>query len=420
VARPQGSAYDIGGYEFVSAPAAFYFSLTNGGNQSVTPGAAAISTLTATLVSGTAQSLSFSTAGLPTGATAVFAPTTCSPTCVTTLTVSTAASTPTGTYTISVTGTAGGVTHTTSFSLTVNPASTSFNFSLTNGGSRSVTQGASVSNSIGATLVSGTAQAVSFSASGVPTGATAVFTPITCTPTCAPTLTLTTAASTPTGSYTITVTSTGGGVTKTTSFSLTVTAPSSTTTTISFQDGVWPTSSYSGTRDTYLDRNAPSTNYGSSATLWVEGDTGRPALLRWKNFTVPAGSTVKSATITLNVTDPTSGTYNLYALKRDWWEGYATWNSYGPGYSWEVPGATGTSDRGTTVVGTVTAPATGQVTITLNAAGIALVQAWVNSPSTNNGIIIDNPTVTDGLAFASREAATASNRPKLTVTYGAP
>jgi len=60
------------------------------------------------------------------------------------------------------------------------------------------------------------------------------------------------------------------------------------------------------------------------------------------------------------------------------------------------------------------------VTITLNAAGIALVQSWVDSPSTNNGIIIDNPTVTDGLAFASREASTASNRPKLTVTYGAP
>ena len=161
-------------------------------------------------------------------------------------------------------------------------------------------------------------------------------------------------------------------------------------------------------------------NYGSSTTVWVDGDDGKSALLRWKSFTLPAGSTVTSATITLTVTDSTSGTYNLYALKRDWWQDYASWTSYGPGYSWEVPDAQGTSDREATVVGTVTAPATGPVTITLNAAGIALVQSWVDSPSTNNDIIIDNPTITDGLAFASREASTASNRPKLTVTYGAP
>src|SRR5205085_12567106 len=127
-----------------------------------------------------------------------------------------------------------------------------------------------------------------------------------------------------------------------------------------------------------------------------------------------------------NVTAPTSGTYNLYALKRDWWEDQSTWNSYGPGVNWEIPGgpglnweipgAKGTLDRGTTVVGTVTAPATGQRTITLNAAGIALVQSWVDSPSTNNGLIIDNSTtVADTMAFDSRDTLTASNRPKLTV-----
>src|SRR5205823_2029030 len=86
----------------------------------------------------------------------------------------------------------------------------------------------------------------------------------------------------------------------------------------------------------------------------------------------------------------------------------------------EIPGAKGTSDRGTTVVGTITAPTTGPRTISLNAAGIALVRSWINSPSTNNGILIGNPTVTDGMAFGSKEAPTALNRPKLTVTYGSP
>ena len=48
-----------------------------------------------------------------------------------------------------------------------------FDFSLTNGGNKSVAQGTSVSNTLSATLVSGTAQSVSFSATGLPTGATA-------------------------------------------------------------------------------------------------------------------------------------------------------------------------------------------------------------------------------------------------------
>ena len=73
-----------------------------------------------------------------------------------------------------------------------------------------------------------------------------------------------------------------------------------------------------------------------------------------------------------------------------------------------------------TVIGTITAPDTGEVTITLNAAGIALVQSWVDDPSTNNGILIADSKVSDGLVFDSRNAETASTRPKLTVTYDAP
>src|SRR2546427_248355 len=141
------------------------------------------------------------------------------------------------------------------FTIKEDLGTSAFDFSLTNGGSKSVTQGASVANTLSAALVSGTAQAVAFSASGLPTGASAVFSPTACTPTCATGLSLSTTASTPTGTYTLTVTGTGGGVTKTTSFGLTVTAGGpTTTTTVSFQDGVLPTSAYAGTRDTYLDR----------------------------------------------------------------------------------------------------------------------------------------------------------------------
>src|SRR5438093_1333117 len=136
----------------------FDFSLTNGGSKSVSQGASVANTISAALVSGTAQSVAFSASGLPTGATASFSSTSCTPTCSTALTIKTSSTTPTGTSTITVKGIAGAVAKTTSFSLTVNPASTSFNFSLTNGGSKSVSQGSSVSNSISAALVSGTTQ----------------------------------------------------------------------------------------------------------------------------------------------------------------------------------------------------------------------------------------------------------------------
>src|SRR5438094_205978 len=84
-------------------------------------------------------------------------------------------------------------------------APSAFNFALTNGGSKSVSQGASVANTINAALVSGTAQSVAFSASGLPTGATASFSPTGCSPTCSTTLNISTTSSMPPGTYTITV-----------------------------------------------------------------------------------------------------------------------------------------------------------------------------------------------------------------------
>ena len=97
-----------------------------------------------------------------------------------------------------------------------------FNFSLTNSGSKTITQGQSTANTISTTLSSGTTQSVSFSASGLPTGATASFSPTPCNPTCTTTLTIKTINSTPSGNYTINVNGNGGGLIRTTNFRLTV------------------------------------------------------------------------------------------------------------------------------------------------------------------------------------------------------
>src|SRR5262249_3541997 len=113
----------------------------------------------------------------------------------------------------------------------------SFDFSLNNSGDKSVTAGSPVTNTISATLTSGSAQAVTFSASGLPVGATAAFSPASCSATCSSTLTINTSGSTPAGTPTIMVSATGGGVTRTSSFNLTVSLPTVATPTISPNGG---------------------------------------------------------------------------------------------------------------------------------------------------------------------------------------
>ena len=99
-----------------------------------------------------------------------------------------------------------------------------FDFSLGNSGNVSVAAGASVSNTITATLASGSTQALSFTVSGLPSGASGSFSSTTCNPSCSTVLSITTSSSTPAGNFPVTVTSTGGGVTRTTVFTLNVAA----------------------------------------------------------------------------------------------------------------------------------------------------------------------------------------------------
>jgi VCBS repeat-containing protein len=89
--------------------------------------------------------------------------------------------------------------------------------------SATIKQGETATATVTVTLSSGTAQTVTLSASGLPADATATFNPQSGTPTFQSTLTITTAKTTPAGTYNITITGTGGGLTRTATFTLTVT-----------------------------------------------------------------------------------------------------------------------------------------------------------------------------------------------------
>ena len=194
----------------------------------------------------------------------------------------------------------------------------------------------------------------------------------------------------------------------------------------SFQDGVYPNLSYAGTRDTYISEENPNNNYGNSGTLLVDGDDppssgqDKSVLLKWNVSSIPPGSTIISASITIHVTDPTDDPYKIYELKRDWVENEATWNDYSSGNSWQSPGANGANDRDSTVLGTVVSTSIGYYTINLNTDGIAMIQSWTDNAPTNHGVIIADASENNGLDFDSSEASTAIKRPRLTIEYDPP
>ena len=88
--------------------------------------------------------------------------------------------------------------------------------------SQTVSPGSSTAYSVNVTAVGGFAGSTSFTATGLPTGATASFNPTTVTGTGSSTMTVTTSASTPVGSSTLTVKGTSGSLNHQTTVTLTV------------------------------------------------------------------------------------------------------------------------------------------------------------------------------------------------------
>lgn len=218
------------------------------------------------------------------------------------------------------------------------------------------------------------------------------------------------------GTYSLTARATdNGGATGTSSaVSVTVNA-SGTPTTVSLQNGV---NGYNGMVDADIRFDAKTTNTGNNTTVLIDGSPDYSALMKWDLTSIPAGKTVTNVTLTFNVTDISANVYELYALRRAWTETAATWNQATSTVNWGTAGASNTtSDRETAILGTLSASATGSKTITLTAAGIAKVQAWINTPSSNNGFIIQDYANSDGIDLSSSEATTVTQRPIITITY---
>ncbi|MDQ6947249.1 MAG: hypothetical protein M3256_13495 [Actinomycetota bacterium] len=187
-------------------------------------GSSAAATVSTAVAAGSPGTVSLSTSGLPSGASASFSPTSVTAGGSSKLTVTTTSATAAGTYTITITGVEGSKTHTTTFSLTVTAPPTN-NFSIAVSPSNgTVTAGSAATATVSTAVTAGSAATVSLTTSGAPSGASASVNPTSVTAGGSSTLTVTTASATPAGSYTITVTGTEGVATHSATYALTVTS----------------------------------------------------------------------------------------------------------------------------------------------------------------------------------------------------
>ena len=192
-------------------------------SQTVIQGASTSYTVNVARVGGFTGGVTLAISGLPSGATGTFSPDPVTGSS-SSLSVTTTAAAATGSYSLTIIGTSGSLSHTTGATLVITaPPPPDFSLS-TAPSSQAIVQGASTSYTINVARVGGFSGAVTLSVSGLPSGANGSFSPNPATADTS-TLTVTSSATTPLGSYPLTVTGTSGGLTRTTSSTLVVSTP---------------------------------------------------------------------------------------------------------------------------------------------------------------------------------------------------
>ena len=191
---------------------------------------------------------------------------------------------------------------------------------------------------------------------------------------------------------------------------------------VSFRQGE---NGYTGTRDTYLNAAAPTTNYGEDATVWVDGDRdgatagNQPshALIRFDSIFdaggIPDGATIDSAKLVLHTSSLTdsqsANTFALHRVLKGWQEPNATWDSQTDGISTDaVDSILAAND---TVVPSVL---DGYVEFDVTES----LFAWLAGAPNNGWALV--PTGGNGWRWDTSEAAALLDRPRLEVSYRVP
>jgi uncharacterized membrane protein len=273
----------------------------------VTQGNSGNSTVTVTPSGGFTGSVNLSASGLPSGVTATFGTNPTTSASVVTLAASSTATT--GTFTVTIIGTSGTLTHSTTISLTVKPvASPNFSLSATPS-SVTVVQGNGGNTTISVTPFGGFTGSVSLSASGLPSGVTATFSPNPITNGSGnSTMSVTTSSGTPAGTYTLTVTGTSTSPSLTHSTTVTLVVNTASTGNFSLSASLSSQTVTAGNSASYTATITPSGGFTASVTLSVSGlPSGATA-----RFSVNPVAGSGNSTLTVNTSSSTpTGSYTL-------------------------------------------------------------------------------------------------------------
>ena len=176
--------------------------------------------------------------------------------------------------------------------------------------------------------------------------------------------------------------------------------------TLTLQEGL---NGYAGTQDSFVTTGEGGSNWGNDIDLAADGNEGSLGeiigLVQWDISSLPPTANVTGAELNLEVWNGSAGTYNLYAMNGAWSEDSVTWDNANIDANLGVQ------------VGTFNPASSGSYTLSLNAAGISLVQGWIAGTTPNNGLLIRSTGTGDGVYMRSSEYGTLSQRPMLTVTH---
>ena len=193
------------------------------------------------------------------------------------------------------------------------------------------------------------------------------------------------------------------------------------------------TTAISPTGDTYLNINA--TNNATAATLnlytWPDARSANAIVMKFDLASIPAGSTVSSATLHLNLTgsdataDPTYTVTVHRIMNKNPVVSSATGYTYDGSNSWtpnsccynNIPLAQADIGAAVDTKNVDKTPGFKEWDVT------SLVQGWFSNPAANFGLLVnsDPSKARDRYrTFSSSEEAVASSRPYLTVVYAPP
>jgi hypothetical protein len=286
---------------------------------SVAQGGSATSAISTTISGGFNSAISLSASGLPAGVTASFSPTSIAApgSGSSTLTFTASSTATTGTSTVTINASGGGVSHSTTISLSVS-ATASPNFTISaSPTSVSVAQGGSGSSTVSTTVSGGFNSAISLSASGLPAGVTASFSP---TSIAAPgsgssTLTFTASSTATTGTSTVTINASGGSVSHSTTISLSITAGGGTTTQIignpGFENGSTNPAPWSVTSGV-VNNSASEPPHSGSWDGWMDGYGTTHTDTVLQTVTIPSAATAATLTFWLHIDSAETSTTTAF------------------------------------------------------------------------------------------------------------